>query len=285
MKTFLVPTDFSKAAFIALKYAIQFALQSGSRLVLFHSAEVHPMVSGKEEFRMAVKEFQTTTKLKLQTTYSTAYKELRLPEGLLNVKFEALPGIFVVENILEVSKACKANLIIMGTHGASGINRVLFGSNTAIIISRSEIPVLAIPQKYHFRFVKNIVYASDLTNLDTELKTIVPFAKALDATIEILHFNYGWHKGISPEEKVKVAMKSYRKILFVIKKVTLEESMSLHLKRYLSMRKESILAMFEDDKSFIDSIFLSSKTEELVFKLSNPLLAMKKSNMPAAENN
>jgi hypothetical protein len=69
-----------------------------------------------------------------------------------------------IDEIIDAAQKCKSQLIVMGTHGASGLKRILFGSNTSNVISKSNIPVLAIPQRYRFKKINSIVYATDLNN-------------------------------------------------------------------------------------------------------------------------
>ncbi|SHN48695.1 universal stress protein [Desulfovibrio litoralis] len=55
---------------------------------------------------------------------------------------------YAAEKILEIAEKAKADLIIMGTHGRLGINRIIFGSVAEKIVKTSTIPVLTIrPQK------------------------------------------------------------------------------------------------------------------------------------------
>ncbi|KAF1073504.1 universal stress protein [Halodesulfovibrio sp. MK-HDV] len=51
---------------------------------------------------------------------------------------------FAAEEILEIAADAKADLIIMGTHGRTGIDRILFGSVAAKIVRGADIPVLTV---------------------------------------------------------------------------------------------------------------------------------------------
>jgi hypothetical protein len=184
-----------------------------------------------------------------------------------------------IEEIIKTADENKTQLIIMGTHGSSGLKRVLFGSNTSNVISKSNVPVLAIPQRYRFKKIETIVYASDLKNTFNELKHIIPFAKQLDATIEILNLDYSFDendkKKLIIEKKIKTL--SYKKIKLIAQKATLEKTMIGQLKSYLVKRKPQILVMFPENRAWYDKILLSSKTEELSNQLKLPLLSIKKS--------
>jgi nucleotide-binding universal stress UspA family protein len=52
-------------------------------------------------------------------------------------------------------------LVVMGTQGASGLKEVLMGSNTADVIKRGGLPVLAVPENAEYRSPKRIILADD----------------------------------------------------------------------------------------------------------------------------
>lgn len=71
-----------------------------------------------------------------------------------------------LEEAIETSSERDMNIICIGTKGATGLKKVLLGSNAAGIIENSCIPVLTIPEYGRYRGVKNRVYSRDLLHLD-----------------------------------------------------------------------------------------------------------------------
>jgi nucleotide-binding universal stress UspA family protein len=183
-----------------------------------------------------------------------------------------------IEEIIDAAQKSKSQLIIMGTHGASGLKRILFGSNTSDVISKSNIPVLAVPQRYRFKKIKTIVYATDLTNTINELKHIIPIAKLLNATIEVWNLNYSYDLNEDKKQVVgkKIKALSYKKIKLIEQKATIEKTMIEQVKKYLVKSKPQLLVMFPEDKDWFDKIFISSKTEELANQIKLPLLSIRK---------
>ena len=272
MKTILVPTDFSNNANNALKYANAFAKAIGGKLNLLNvympSVGRYNMISGI---------------IAEETAMAKVHSKKQLDR--LSKKYVTTPCSNLVEigstkdEIIETAQKNKSQIIIMGTHGASGLKRILFGSNTSDAISKSTIPVLAIPQRYRFKKINTIVYASDLNNTINELKHIIPIAKQLDATIEVLNLNYMYNKNEDKKSNIEKKIKSlsYKKIKLIEQKATIEQTMIDQIKKYLVKRKPQILVMFPEDKAWFDKLFISSKTEELANQLKLPLLSIKKS--------
>lgn len=271
MKTILVPTDFSSHANNALKYANAFAQATNNKIVLLHTYV--PILGNYNRIPGIIAEENARVIKESQKNLDD------LCNKYIEVSCRNLATIGdTIDTILDVSRKAKVDLIIMGTHGASGLRKILFGSNTSGVISKSTIPVLAIPQRYRFRKIDTIVYASDLKNTFHELKHIIPIAKQLDATIEILNLNYGYNNTDDEKQTIEKKIKSlsYKKIKFIEQKATLEQTMAEQLKKYLAKHKPEILVMFPAEKSWFDKIFISSKTEEMANQLKVPLLSIKK---------
>lgn len=271
MKTILVPTDFSNNANNALKYANDFAKAINNKIVLLHSylplVGKYNMISGMVAEDIAIQKKSSEKKLeKLSSKY------VKVPSSHL-VKIGD-----PIDEIIDAAQKSKSQLIIMGTHGASGLKRILFGSNTSDVISKSNTPVLAIPQRYRFKKINTIVYATDLNNTINELKHIIPIAKQLNATIEVLNLNYSYNKNENKKQVVEKKIKTlnYKKIKLIEQKATIEQTMIEQIKKYLIKTKPQLLVMFPEDKAWFDKLFISSKTEELANQIKLPLLSIRK---------
>jgi len=272
MKTIIVPSDFSSNANNALKYANNFALATNTKITLIHSyiplVGKYNIIPGIVAENSAIEKKKCEKQLeKIKSKYVTAKNTTLVKIGN------------PIEEIIETATTNKAQLIVMGTHGSSGLKRLFFGSNTSDVISKSTIPVLAIPQRYKFKKINTIVYASDLKNTINELKHIIPIAKQLDATIEVLNLDYSFSKKEDKKSIIEKKIKSlsYKKIKLIEQKASIEKTMIEQIKNYLVKRKPQILVMFPENKAWFDKLFVSSKTEELANQLKLPLLSIRKS--------
>jgi nucleotide-binding universal stress UspA family protein len=130
----LVPTDFSETSEAALHYATEMALTLGARLYLMHV----PGKTGEHfEANYPLGQFETATRERL-SSFLTQEELARLrPEYALRVGAPA-------EEIVVYAKLCDADLIIMGTHGRSGIAHVLMGSVAEQVVRVAPCPVLLV---------------------------------------------------------------------------------------------------------------------------------------------
>lgn len=282
MKTIVVPFDFSPDARGALSAALQLAKATASAILVIHVVHESPYklatATNEAEMEDLIRkdELEKSIALQQETAEMQHSLNFEIPAGLLRVK--AVYNPLIVEKILELSVAEDAGLIVMGTHGASGLRKVLFGSNTSHMIARSSIPVLAIPGHYSYKPATRLLYAADLENLETELQQIIPFAIALNAVIEMLHLDYGPDdKKISAERAGEIIRHSpYQFIHFVTRKASSTKPLVRQLKQYTDEIKPDWLLMFTKEKTAWDKLFLGSLTEDMSQALPLPLLSFKK---------
>lgn len=282
MKTIVVPFDFSPNARVALSTALQLAKATASGLLIVHVLHESPYklaaANNEAEMNRLIRqdEMEKTVALQQEADEIRQALSLKFPAGQIMAKAVYHP--LIVEKIIELAIIEDAGLIVMGTQGASGLRKVLFGSNAAHMISRSPFPVLAIPAGYSFKPVQKMVYAADLENLEAELKQVIPFAIALNAVIEVLHLDYGINdKKISPDAAENIIRKSpYQFIHLLIREANLNKPLLRQLKTHTEVMDPDWLIMFTKEKSMWDKLFLGSHTEDMSQALTLPLLSFKK---------
>lgn len=282
MKPFIVPFDFSANARVALESGLQLARATASFLTVIHVVHESPykLAAATDETAMETlireNEQEKTTALQDEVTRITNKLQLRFTEGQISVQASFNP--LITATVIETAVRQDAGLIITGTHGASGLKKVLFGSNTANLISHSPVPVLAIPGDYSFQGIRTIMYASDLEHLETELQQLIPFAISLNAVIEVVHLDYGPDtKKVMEEVAGSVIRKlPYQFIRLLYKPASLNHSLMYQLKETAAELKADWMVMFTKEKSVWGRLFSSSHTQDMSQSLSIPLLSFRK---------
>jgi nucleotide-binding universal stress UspA family protein len=151
------------------------------------------------------------------------------------------------------------------------------------MISRSDIPVLAIPENFKYTGLDTISFASDLENIGEELKRLLPFVEALKARLNVVYLDYGLDSSNTKQKNAEAVIKKvpYKKIELSTQKATIETSLVDQVKKYLNKNKPDWLVMFTRERSLWDRLFLGSKTEDMSTALQVPLLTFKKLSTPA----
>ena len=188
MKNILVPTDFSEQAENALKVAAQLAQKFDSEIFLLHMLEL-PLqlidpVQGTQNQNLPEAIF--FMKLAHQR-----FKNLMQKPYLKGIKvYETVEFHRAFDGIMEIGREKNCELIVMGSHGASGFQEMFIGSNTEKVVRHSEIPVLIIKDEILNFNVDHFVFATDanLENKDT-LDKAADFAKKIQAKLHLLYVN------------------------------------------------------------------------------------------------
>ncbi|WP_400075097.1 universal stress protein [Winogradskyella sp. R77965] len=186
MNKILVPTDFSEQAENALKVAAMLAKKHHAEIYLLHMMEIPMQHVDPGMSHQDVPEALFFMKL--------AHKRF---EDLIASDY--LEGITVHETVKaditfnEIKDACEEfdiDLIVMGSHGASGIKEMFVGSNAEKVVRTSVVPVLVIKNEHETFEVSDFVFASDFKNDNKETyKQAVKFANAFDSKIHLLMVN------------------------------------------------------------------------------------------------
>src|SRR3972149_1968131 len=151
MQHILVTTDFSQAAESSFDYAkgqLKLAGKEKSRITLLKVIDVVPPASIKFEYGLAIAD----KKGMLEKLYKQALEKIL---EIANKHFPGLPLDTVVikpkkaayQEIIEFAKTHKVDLIVMSTHGRTGIKHFLLGSVAERVVRRSPCPVTVVPAR------------------------------------------------------------------------------------------------------------------------------------------
>jgi nucleotide-binding universal stress UspA family protein len=144
IKKILVPVDFSECSRKALQYAIPFARQFNAELTLVHVVQVNYYVGDFGTVDMALLETEMRKSAEKQLSDLAAREvgqELRSETVLRTGR--------IVSEIVEVAKQTKADIIIISTHGHTGLKHVLLGSVAENVVRHAPCPVLIVRQQEH----------------------------------------------------------------------------------------------------------------------------------------
>ncbi|MGA8854113.1 MAG: universal stress protein [Christiangramia sp.] len=187
MKNILVPTDFSDQAEMALKVAAQLAKKFNGEIFLLHMLElplqlIDPVHGSSHNIPEAIFFMKLAHQRFAKIMQEPYLKGVKVHE---TVEFHR-----AFDGIMEISKDKKCDLIVMGSHGASGLQEMFIGSNTEKVVRHSEIPVLIIKNEIPEFHIENLILATDANSEHKHvLKKASNFAKAIGAKLHLLFVN------------------------------------------------------------------------------------------------
>jgi nucleotide-binding universal stress UspA family protein len=143
-KNILVPLDGSALAARALPFAKRLARAGGARLIVVRAylPADDPLLLRVEHPELSAAERADVDRETATAEFQSAVGELRA-DGL-DVEDRFIEGK-AAEVIFATAKATWANLIVMSTHGRSGLGRVVYGSVSDEVLRRVPVPVLVVP--------------------------------------------------------------------------------------------------------------------------------------------
>ncbi|MFK8067533.1 MAG: universal stress protein [Gammaproteobacteria bacterium] len=144
-KLILCPIDFSNTSYHALDTAIELATKLEARIKLVHIYQ-YPVYSMPEA------DLPTPVNLTIQDDYEKRLQEqlekvcVKYSNDHLSLESEIVEGVPYIE-IVHAAKKINADLIVMGTHGRTGLSHMLMGSVAERVVRSSTIPVMSVPDK------------------------------------------------------------------------------------------------------------------------------------------
>lgn len=141
-KTILVPTDFSTCAQQAVDYALGLAAKLDARIFLMHAWTMPNAFSNDSTHRIPSipPKLSAAAKASLDASLSDARRVLPRVEALYYVGDP-------VPSILTAAVDIEADMIVIATHGRTGLTRLFGGSVTEEVVRRAPCPVIAIRQE------------------------------------------------------------------------------------------------------------------------------------------
>jgi nucleotide-binding universal stress UspA family protein len=189
MNRIVVPTDFSDCAMNALKVAAVIARKTNFTITLAHVYEVpvYGLTAGGMQGLSYDGEALSTIKEKIKTELGKI-AALDFLKGLTLEKFVLADRS--ISEILDHPELKNVSIIVMGSHGVSGIKENLVGSNTEKIVRKSKVPVLTVKNDAGTFEVKNIVFASSFyEEVEKAYAKVKPILDHFPATIHLLKVN------------------------------------------------------------------------------------------------
>lgn len=158
MNKIIVPIDFSKHSEYALETAAILAKKNNAEILALHMLEManNMLIDSNDEQHMQTVFFMKLAEKRFQNFLDKTYlKDIKVTPVVKHFK--------VFSEISDVAKEHKVDLIVMGSHGSSGLSEIFVGSNTEKVVRHSDIPVLIVKQKPVNVQFETVVFACDFS--------------------------------------------------------------------------------------------------------------------------
>lgn len=143
IKTILAPTDVTVLSLPAIRYALEIGLERNAEVIIYHVIESEYAGFGDDDPHDPAMALVPQQKKRLNE-----FVQNNFADYLNKVKVtELIECGLPYEKIIAKADHMRADLIVMSTHGLTGLERLILGSVTAKVVTRASCPVLSIKPK------------------------------------------------------------------------------------------------------------------------------------------
>lgn len=265
MQTILIPTDFSKNALMAVDFAVEKLGNSETKYVLLNVYDIpHGGTSGlfylMEELKKQAEKDMEEFAAKLQERF--ANQDMKLETRLAQGDFSEQSKI--------VAADVKADCIVMGTKGASGVQEVLIGSSTVDLMQKLSRPLYVIPENYQDKKINELIISYDGKGFpESVVEPIQFFTQKHQLPLRILH--------VITEDDSPLQDTSELKKFFEGVKISMHELYAEKVEEGLKKGtedSEGILVMVRRKQSFWERFFNQSDSRKAVMHANLPMLVI-----------
>ena len=276
MKRILVPTDFSLCAKYASNTAINLAKKSNSEVHFLHfmSIPIHflQLESGQDKIFPEINAEVEDIKKDLQGLVDEAKNQGVKAEYFLSFNESS-------SNIIKHIQEQLIDLVVMGSHGASGVRELFIGSNAQRIVRLSPVPVpvLILKQELTTTDDLEVSFVSDFgSETIPPFEQLLSFALLIEAKVNLIYLNTPAYFIDSWE--IERRMESFKFMagdqlanVKILDTYVFEDG----LIQYTEEQSNPIMAMATHGRHGISRVFYGSVTEKAVNHLKVPVLSLK----------
>lgn len=200
MKKIIVPIDFSEYSEFALKTAAKLAKKNTSEIIVLHMLEMSEVILNATEAEQNSKAlfFIKLIEQKLEKFINKDY--------LKGIKVSAIIKHFkVFSEVNDIAKKHNADLIVMGSHGSSGLKEYFIGSNTERVVRYSDVPVLVVKNDLRTVDFEVAVFACDFS--EDAIKSYINAAKMFNKTNTKMYLVYVNLPGANFKSSIEIEKK------------------------------------------------------------------------------
>jgi len=267
MKKILVPTDFSPVAENALNYAIEIAARFSSEILLYHVYSFHRRVDYDRNFSEDEQPYVKNLENKMKIAKSQATDKADKKGVSIQTIVEENNVLYLFRNKVEKHNV---DLVVMGTKGQTGMDRVIFGSVAVTALESATAPVLVVPPEYHFSKIERVALATDLNGVSKIVLSILEeFILKFSSNLTVLSILSEGSERILEKEELK-----FDGIETQYEEVEMSTGINESINDFVEAHSFDLICMIRRDKGFLESIFKKSITKAQVYQTKIPLLVL-----------
>ena len=276
MKTILLPTDFSKNSMNAIDYAVELFKDIACDFYILNVQKASSFISDDMLAVSSSATIYNTIVDAAKKSIANIISKVEVDKNNSKHHFHSVVDYDnFIDSINQVSSKYHVDLVVMGTKGASGLDKVIFGSNTVRVIQRCNTPVLAIPDGCEFASINKIAFSTNHFTLfeGENLAPLKSLVNLYNSELTILHVADENHLAQKQKENNAFFKTNYSSVTHEYIDANSKEMFKV-VKQYLANNDINMLAMISERHSFLERLFTKHAVETFAFSINVPFLVM-----------
>jgi nucleotide-binding universal stress UspA family protein len=276
IKRILIPTDFSETAQLAVAHGVYMAQLFNAQIFMLHAEEytVNPIIPDEPVVPAEIKQTDESAQQRLHKLASEII--MKYAVNLSIILASGRPSKAIVAAV----KENEIDLIIMGTHGASGFEEFFLGSNTHRVVNLAPCPVLSIQ-----KFAKKVGFQNIIMPVDNGLHSrqkvnnVIELATAYKSIIHLLGLLEADDEDID-EKKFEIKLDSvedairHARIPFT-RKLVRGHNLAVEALKYSEEVGGDLIVIMTGHESNLTGMFLGTVAKQIVNHSRIPVLSIR----------
>ncbi|MFM9073978.1 MAG: universal stress protein [Bacteroidota bacterium] len=266
-------TDFSPLSMVAMQYGARISKTIDAEYTIINVLRLDGLPKSNIRMKAIEKSIQEVA----DKEGEAVVKQLAtFAKPGVSMQYKTIKGHTVGDATDRYTRKNETDLVIMGSQGASSLKKFRLGGTAVSVIEMSQAPVLAIPKFAAYWSFSNLVYASDLTDVQKELDVIMPFARMFNSSVRVVHVAPAVDKKL--EERRIAAEATLKKFNYpnLTFQLLIDDNIAEAIDRYIKETKADLLTTFTHELTLYEKLFGLSVTRTIAYQGSIPLLAFKR---------
>ncbi|MDG1730381.1 MAG: universal stress protein [Algibacter sp.] len=274
MKNILLPTDFSENSWNAIKYAIRFFEKESCNFYLLHIYTLSHVILNDSAQDVLVNVDTQPAKIKLRKVLKRIGKVFTTNK---KHRFYTLFDYnFFIESIRKHVEEKKIDCIVMGTKGASGLKKIIVGSNTGDVITKVKCTTLVVPEDAQLVKLKEIAFPTDFA-LSNNIQILDPLSEILEknqSALRILHISKKKAELNRDQNKSKELLEDYFSHLYHSFHYLTNKKVEDAVQCFIESRNINMICMVAKNLNYFQQILFHSKVEAISYHTEIPFLVL-----------
>ena len=276
MKRIILPTDFSDNSINAIKYALKLFKDEETTFYLVNTYT--PAVYQTEYVLHSPGQiglgdvYQSDSIEQLEELEKSLNKEFKNPKHriMTHSAFNIL-----VDEVLSMTENEGANLVIMGTQGASGAKEIFLGTHTVHVIKKSKCPVIAIPAEFEYEAPKSVLFPTDyeVDYSSDQMKEFLEILKSQESFVHVVHIATGYgltDLQVENRNKLEQLLRDIPHKFYELPGQEIIQGINNFQKEY----DVQLLMMIQNKHTFIERIFIEPVIKKIGFHVDIPFMVL-----------